>query len=471
MKTLGRLIRRNVFTTFGVIVLVLVSNFLILGAVAAVYDGSPKKRTDVVMVADSFAYAENGALALDQAADATMKKNWVWGMLLNDDGDVIWQYNLPKNLDRHYTVGDVAGFTRYYLDDYPTQVYRNDYGIVVLGSEKNSVWKYTLQYAIPMINTVKQLLPALVAVELLVILLICVLIAWFSYRALGHVMLGIDAMAEGEPVTVPEKGIALELAHKLNRTSEHLQSQNALIARRDNARTNWVAGVSHDIRTPLAIIMGNAEQICSDPATAPENRRKADAIRTQSLKIKELIADLNLTSKLQYNAQPLRRTHCKAGSLLRGAVTEFCNSGAAESCAVDFNLSPSAENAMLDADEGLIVRALDNILGNSARHNPDGCQIKVHGDLYTEGACTLLEVCVTDDGVGYPPAVISALCNPQQKNDADQAEPHILGLHVVEQIAAAHGGRAIFAQNTPHGAKTLFCLPILPSPEKRGKNK
>ena len=56
---------------------------------------------------------------------------------------------------------------------------------------------------------------------------------------------------------------------------------------------------------------------------------------------------------------------------------------------------------------------------------------------------------MADDGIGYPAAVLVAL------NAAEPAEnaPHILGLYVVQQIAAAHGGMAVFGQNTPCGAK------------------
>ena len=61
----------------------------------------------------------------------------------------------------------------------------------------------------------------------------------------------------------------------------------------------------------------------------------------------------------------------------------------------------------------------------------------------------------TPMGFGYPSAVLTAL------NAAEPAEnaPHILGLYVVQQIAAAHGGRAVFRQNTPCEAKTTVWLP------------
>ena len=70
--------------------------------------------------------------------------------------------------------------------------------------------------------------------------------------------------------------------------------------------------------------------------------------------------------------------------------------------------------------------------------------------------CKDYTLTVADDGIGYPAAVLVAL------NAAEPAEnaPHILGLYVVQQIAAAHGGRAVFGQNTPHGAKAVVYLPL-----------
>ena len=61
-----------------------------------------------------------------------------------------------------------------------------------------------------------------------------------------------------------------------------------------------------------------------------------------------------------------------------------------------------------------------------------------------------------DDGRGYPPAVLAAL----RTGEKGENTPHILGLHVVEQIMAAHGGTAAFAPNTPHGASVLLILPL-----------
>lgn len=67
------------------------------------------------------------------------------------------------------------------------------------------------------------------------------------------------------------------------------------------------------------------------------------------------------------------------------------------------------------------------------------------------------------DGTGYPPAVLHAL----QTGEAGENTPHILGLHVVEQIIRAHGGTAAFARNAPRGAKAVLVLPVTEDPAAR----
>ena len=244
------------------------------------------------------------------------------------------------------------------------------------------------------------------------------------------------------------------MAEKLNQTSAHLQKQGEMLARRDTARTQWIAGVSHDVRTPLALILGWAEQLERDPSLPGAARQKAGGIRTQSEKLRSLIDDLNLTSKLQYGAQPLRRQTLAAGPLVRQLAAQFYESPLADRCELSLTQTEAAERALLDADPALLGRLLENLLNNSVRHNTG--PVRVH--IGTEVAGGRFCLTVADDGAGYPPQVLAALHSPEPGENA----PHILGLHVVEQIAAAHGGQAVFGQAVPHGAKTTVWLPLHP---------
>ena len=223
-------------------------------------------------------------------------------------------------------------------------------------------------------------------------------------------------------------------------------------AAREKMRANLLRSVSHDIRTPLALILGWGEQLQQDEALPAAARQKAAGICTQSEKIRSLIGDLNLTSKLQYGAQPLRRKAVTVGPFLRRCAAEFYESPAAGDSTLELELTQAAEHTVVQADEALLLRAIENLLHNTVGHNA----APVHVTIRADAADGMLTIQVTDDGQGYPPAVLAALKESESSEDA----PHILGLHVVEQIAAAHGGTAVFEQNHPHGARAVIRLPL-----------
>ena len=124
---------------------------------------------------------------------------------------------------------------------------------------------------------------------LLLGLVLCFWLSWRGAKRLETVANGLDALAQGQTVQLPTDGFAGELAEKLNQTGAQLQAKNEMLSRRDNARTQWIAGVSHDVRTPLALILGWAEQLEQDALLPDSSRQKAAGIRTQCEKLRTLI--------------------------------------------------------------------------------------------------------------------------------------------------------------------------------------
>ena len=215
---------------------------------------------------------------------------------------------------------------------------------------------------------------------------------------------------------------------------------------RDAARSNWVNGVSHDIRTPLSMVMGYANQLEEDPALPPARREQAAIIRRQSQTIRDLVNDLNLTMRLDYEMQPLRRARLRPAALVRQAAADLINGGLEDRYTLDLDIPPEAEEVTLLADEGLLKRALMNLMNNGVRHNPDGCAITVRLALQ-EKAC-VLEV----DSAGGPGAPDAPPPSPPSGLNEDGSAPHGTGLRLVEQIARAHGGRFEIVQSG-----TCFC--------------
>ena len=411
MKEFARLIQRYVLAAVGIGFLLV---FLSIGVL--IWIGwrenvrRPVQEYSYGKIADALTETENGFFLSVEHTPEEWMEGYQWAMVLDEDGNVVWNYELPEELNHHYTVSEIARFSRWYLDDYPVFTWVEDYGLFVAGLPRGSLWKYNF-YSSP--SMLRDLMRSAVAV------------------LVGTVLLG------------------LALCFRLSfRGARELQ----LLARRDNARTQWIAGVSHDVRTPLALILGWAEQMERDEELPETARKKAGGIRTQSEKLRTLIDDLNLTSKLQYGAQPLRKEQFAAGPLMRELVAQFYDSPLAERCDLSLVQTEEVERIQILADRSLLGRLLENLLNNSVRHNPE--PIKIEVKTAVKGHFLILTV--TDDGIGYPAEVLTALQATEQKEEM----PHILGLHVVEQIAAAHGGSAVFSQNIPAGAKAMIRLPV-----------
>ncbi|MDD3890187.1 MAG: HAMP domain-containing sensor histidine kinase [Syntrophomonadaceae bacterium] len=365
---------------------------------------------------------------------------------------MVWSENLPNDVPKNYTVPEVASFTRWYLQDYPVYVWHHPNGLFVLGSPKGSVWKLGIE--IP--ERIMEKAPAWLAGILLLNGIAAVLLALlFSYRlfcSLRPIGMGIEDMAKGQPVELAADGILGDLAAKLNQTSGQLQRQAAALQKRDNARTAWIAGVSHDIRTPLSMVMGYASQMEENSALPVEAHKQAGIIRRQSEKIKGLVSNLNLASKLEYDMQPLRLTTVYPAALVRNIVADFLNSGLDERFTINLKVEDDAQGIQLNADEELIRRAVSNLIGNSIRHNPQGCAILV----VVEKKPAYCAITIADSGIGFPPKVLE---NIPRQSEVPELHAHGMGLVIVRQIIKAHGGTAEFENLSQCGCQVVLKLP------------
>ena len=131
-------------------------------------------------------------------------------------------------------------------------------------------------------------------------------------------MSAVETLADGKPVSLHISGELSEIANSVNKASSILNRQN-------EARANWISGVSHDIRTPLSMIMGYAGRIAENESASKTIQEQAEIVRKQSVKIKELVQDLNLVSQLEYEMQPLHKEMVRLSKLLRSYVADLLN--------------------------------------------------------------------------------------------------------------------------------------------------
>ena len=340
----------------------------------------------------------NGRYALDEQGAKSLLKHGQFAMILGKDGNILWSVALPEELRKTYTLQDVAKFARYYLEDYPVHSYVFEQGLLVIGGEKDQVWKYTLEFDVNLLNYLAKIVPLLLLSNIVVL------------------------------VAVPTR----------------IQKRRA--KQREEERTEWIAGVSHDIRTPLAIVMGNAEMIAAS-TREEEVRQRAKSIETQGIRLRRLVDNLNLSGKLEFGAGKFEKKKVRISRFLRKTLTEIMNQTEDDRYRFALEIEDSLQDSELCFNEDLVERAVMNLLHNAIRHNADGCKIEMR--LYQDSKNHVL-LKLSDTGKGVSKELLRRLNSRGYEGEFGTGQ-HGLGLKIVKQVADWHRWKLSFVNGEQGG--------------------
>lgn len=355
---------------------------------------------------------QDGTYALPSDMEQSLRDHGCWALFIDGGGQVAWGLDVPEDVPSSYTIADVASFTRWYLEDYPVSCWQHDDGLVVVGSPKGSVWKYPVTS---------------------------------SFEALGVDILFVITVFLGNLI------VLVALAGMFSRRSWK---------QRDDARNEWVAAVSHDVRTPLAVVVADAAELAESPRLDEDERRRAERIVMKTRETASLLGDLNMANRLRFAMEPTDATDVHLAAVLRTAVAGFLDDGMGDH-EIELDVAAAAEGLRVRGSESLLRRMVSNLIRNSIHHNPRGCRVTValdvRGGLFGSPLGRRCVLTVSDDGRGFGAEVLAKL----RRRPGDELSEHGLGLVIVRRIAAAHGGRASFADDADGGCTCTVELPVM----------
>ena len=452
MKSFGTYISKHLASFAAFLLILVIVNVVLFGVtfyhtVSEDYgEASPRAMLELTSTAAT-------TEGLPDYAEQKLRQYNIWAMYLTPTGECFWRLDVPEEVPQHYSIQEVALLSKGYLEDYPVFVWSTEDGLLVLGYPKNSYMKLTSNYySMEAIQKIPLYVIAMLGMDVL-----CLFLAYyFSKRRIIQntepIVEAIETLADGKPASLHIDGELSEIAGSVNKAS-------LLLSRQNEARANWISGVSHDIRTPLSMIMGYAGRIAANEATSDTVREQAEIVRKQSVKIKELVQDLNLVSQLEYEMQPLHKEQIRLSKLIRSYAAELLNSGISDTYTIEIDIAPEAENVMMECDARLISRAINNLVQNSIKHNPQGCEICLSLGI----SKNQLILAVTDNGTGLSAEKLQELeGKPHYMESTDERLDlrHGLGLLIVQQVVAAHNGSFKLTNVPPQGCEAALIFKI-----------
>ncbi|ACV21634.1 Signal-transduction histidine kinase senX3 [Slackia heliotrinireducens] len=355
---------------------------------------------------------EQGEYTLPDDVSAALRTREQWAMLIDEEGSVVWAFDLPEDVPRHYTMSDVASFSRWYLSDYPVVTRVRDDGILVMGSPKGAEWKYSFSTNMNTIVLTGILFVALFAANVIVAI---VVVRGYARRSW---------------------------------------------AERDHARREWVAAVSHDVRTPLAVALADADTLAGDDVLDESRRARASRIASKIGDVASLVGDLNAANRLSYAMEPVDAEPVMLAPIVRAVAVDAMNDDADGLHPITVDVDKRAETFAVMGSASLFRRMVVNLVRNSVRHNPNGCSVHISlteapRRIFRKRSCLLT---VEDDGRGLDADMLHELKRPPS---GDLPE-HGLGLVIVRRIASSCRGEARFMESEGGGTRVEIRLPLAP---------
>ena len=233
-----------------------------------------------------------------------------------------------------------------------------------------------------------------------------------------------------------------------------LEAQNERLLEADRLKDEFVALISHDLRTPLTSIMGYVELTLDEPLE-DDTRGYLEVVSRSSHRLLRLVDDLLFVARLQSGRLELNPARLDLTEVARQAAEEA--RGRAD--AKDLDLVVASNGPVpVDADKGRVFQLLDNLVSNAIKFTPDGGTVEI---CVGGGDTAVIEVC--DTGMGFTEAEAGRVFERfyRTENAVERQVPGTgLGLFIAHAITDAHGGRISAHPREGGGAVFRVELPL-----------
>jgi two-component system, OmpR family, sensor histidine kinase KdpD len=248
--------------------------------------------------------------------------------------------------------------------------------------------------------------------------------------------------------------IALERVHYVGLAQDALLKMES-----ERLRNSLLAALSHDLRTPLTVLVGLAESLAlTTPKLSAVQLETAAAIQDEARRMSTLVSNLldmariesgEVTLNLQW--QPLEEVVGAALDAARGMLQRH-----------RIEVHIPRDLPLVKFDAVLIERVLVNLLENASKYTPAGSTVTLSAQLIADQ----IHVSVADDGPGLPAGREEAVFQKFTRGERESATPGVgLGLTICRAIIESHQGKIVAAQRPGGGAVFTFTLPVGNPPE------
>lgn len=259
----------------------------------------------------------------------------------------------------------------------------------------------------------------------------------------------------------------LRLAREVRNRTATIAAQAEELKALDRAKSRFFANITHEIRTPLTLVIGPGEQLLEEKDLS-RIRRGLRGMLTNARSLLQLINQLLDISKLEHASM---RVEARRGDIMdftRALVGQFDALAERKALQLDFHCSPHVWETALDF--GKWEKIVRNLLSNALKYSPAGGQVQVRLDRATIGDVPCLRLQVRDSGQGIPPRELDRIFDRFYQvagNGADHPGGTGIGLALVKELVELQEGTVEVESRVGEGTAFTVRLPIMSDGDKQ----
>lgn len=226
----------------------------------------------------------------------------------------------------------------------------------------------------------------------------------------------------------------------------------------DNMRKEFVANVSHELKTPITTIKSYTETLMENEIDKEVEKRFLQVIDSESDRMARLVRDLLQLSNIDYKKASWKKSNINIGSLIRDNVSKLHLVIQEKEQTVTLNIEDDLPEIAVDKDG--IEQVILNIISNAIKYTDDKGTIDI--SAYLEGGNVIIRV--KDNGMGIPAAdqerIFERFYRVEKGRSRDMGGTG-LGLSIAKEITEAHGGSIKLESKVSEGTEITIKLPVM----------
>lgn len=404
----------------------------------------------------------NGTIGVKQIGIERLEEYGLWVQIIDENGQEVFAHGKPNYYPDNYSIAELLELSESGYENgntiFISSADISDRALTYIVGFPYAVGKYMLYYNGENVSRLSPFTKNVVFISACIIVLFAFVYAFWLSRKMQSLIGGIRNITENRYQPMNETGVFGEIYGSMNemnmeiRQSEHIQQET------DRTRKEWIANITHDLKTPLSPVKGYAELLADGNSLDLSTVQNYGKIILKNVNhMEKLMNDLKLTYQLEAGAIPYAPQKIRIVRFLKELVIDIANDPAFSERTIEFE--SELPEVMIAVDPDLLRRAIGNIVINALVHNSADTTVAI---TVTQTAEQRLSISIRDNGNGMSETEVADLWNRYYRgtNTKERPEGSGLGLAIAKQIIILHGGDISVRSSLNVGTEFIVLLPI-----------